>query len=164
MPRVAPLIPRQMLPPPTTIAISTPRSARALATSSAMRCTTFASMPYPIVVSANASPESFSTTRLYWLPGIGVTLPWLAGLFLAHLDTDEAPDLGLRAQTLDDLRHRRLGLLHEPLLEQAVVLEEAVETAGDDLLDRVLGLALVAGELLEHAALLLDDVGGDVVA
>ena len=37
-----------MLPPPTTIAISTPRSPRALVTSSAMRWTTTASIPNPI--------------------------------------------------------------------------------------------------------------------
>jgi hypothetical protein len=45
MPRVAPLMPRKMLPPPTTIAISTFRSRRASLTSCAMRNTTGASMP-----------------------------------------------------------------------------------------------------------------------
>ena len=35
------------------------------ATSSAMRCTTAASMPKLVVVSANASPDSFRTTRRY---------------------------------------------------------------------------------------------------
>ena len=45
-------------------------AARASATSSAMRCTTAASMPKLVVVSANASPDSLRTTRRYWLsPG-----------------------------------------------------------------------------------------------
>jgi len=48
MPLVAPVSPRKMLPPPTTIAISTPRSARAFVTSSAIRWTTAASIPNPM--------------------------------------------------------------------------------------------------------------------
>src|SRR5882757_2067677 len=64
MPEAAPLMPRKMLPPPTTMQISTPR-AWTWATSSAMRSTIFGSMPYswsPI----RASPEIFNSTRRYW--------------------------------------------------------------------------------------------------
>src|SRR5579862_4416694 len=61
MPRAAARRPRKMLPPPTTMAISTPRRWTE-ATSEAIACTHSGSVPYsswPI----NASPESFSSTR-----------------------------------------------------------------------------------------------------
>ena len=58
-----------MLPAPTTIATSTPRS-RIAATWRAIRSTSAASVPYsssPI----SASPESFSRMRLNWGSGCG---------------------------------------------------------------------------------------------
>ena len=45
IPAPAPAIPRQMLPPPTTMASSVPRSRRTSDTSPAMRATTSPSMP-----------------------------------------------------------------------------------------------------------------------
>src|SRR5687767_13203562 len=63
MPAPAPVVPRQMLPAPTTTAISTPRSRRASAISPAMRSTTPPSMVSSEADEANASPESFRTTR-----------------------------------------------------------------------------------------------------
>src|SRR4051794_9744956 len=162
MPRVAPVSPRKMLPPPTTIAISTSRSRQAAATSSAIRCTTLASMPKPLVVSAKTSPESFRITRRYRLRAISATPPALAS-FLADLDSREAPDRRVGAEGLDDLGDRGLGLLHEPLLEEHVVLVEPVQPTLDDLVDRVLRLALVARQLGEHLALLVDGVRRDIL-
>src|SRR6185436_1966823 len=137
MPRFSPLMPRQMLPPPTTIAISTPSSRRAAATSSAMRCTTAASMPKPLRASANASPESLSTTRPYWLrccpPSVMLSLRLVrsrplrprpargGGSGLADLDAREAAHAGIRAETLHQLGDGGLRLLDEPLLEEHVV-------------------------------------------
>src|SRR5579884_1626159 len=172
MPRVAPLIPRKMFPPPTTIAISTPRSVRAAATSSAIRWATAASIPKPTDSSANASPESFSTTRpnrLWATPSPPVSsLPSAAArrtprLLLADLDPREAADGGATTERPEQLRDRRLRVTHERLLGQHVILVEALEPALDDHRDLVLGLALVARELLEDGALLVEGVGRDLV-
>src|SRR5262249_7476597 len=135
MPRVAPVRPRKMLPPPTTIAISTPRSPRAFVTSSAMRCTTLASMPNPIFWSANASPESFSTTRWYRLAVIGnssraksvVRRANPRALFLSDLDPREPADVCIGPERLHDRVDRLLVVLHERLLDERDRLEEAVE-------------------------------------
>src|SRR6478752_6860694 len=126
MPPLAPLIPRKMLPPPTTIAISTPRSARALVTSPAMRCTTSESMPNPIERSANASPESFSTTRRYLLSDISTpsgseptsgseTTRWSV---FADLDPGETTDGCTAAEALDQRADRLLLILDERLLDE----------------------------------------------
>src|ERR1700675_1162476 len=163
MPRVAPVRPRKMLPPPTTIAISTPRSARALVTSSAMRWTTTASIPNPIVWSAKASPESFSTTRGFPLGCIGNSsragsygsaVGGLAdGLFLSDLDPCEPADVRLRAERLHDRVDRLLVVLDERLLEKDDSLVEAVQLALVDLRPGRLGLALFAGLGFEDVAL-----------
>src|SRR3954452_5774456 len=101
-----------------------------------------------MLTSANASPESFRTTRFQG----PVTASGIAGTLLADLDPREASDLGGAEQVVDGL----LRVLHEPLLEERVVLEERAEATLDDLRDRLLGLALVAGEVLEHLALVVD--------
>src|SRR5262245_33611357 len=77
----------------------------------------------------------------------------------ADLDLGEADDLG-RAQ---DLLDRLFVVLGVGLLEQADVLEEAVEATLDDLRHGLLGLALVAGDRLERLALGVDDVGRHVL-
>src|SRR5215471_7603229 len=161
MPRVAPDMPRQMLPPPTTTAISTPSSWRAYATSSAMRCTTAASMPYPVAVSANASPDSLSTTRRKRL--------WLRGstcrnLLLAGLHAGEPRDGRTLAEPFEELADRHLRVLHGRLLEQHDLFVEAVEPAGDRTRDLVFGHVLVAALRLEHFALARDHVVGHLVA
>src|SRR5262245_30457468 len=138
MPRVAPLMPRKMLPPPTTIAISTPNSMRASVASDAMRCTTAESMPYPVVRSANASPESFRTTRRYRLSGIrapfrrgqdfGCVRPLAREALLpADLDAREPAHLRIGTKRSDERRDRLLVVLHERLVEQRAALpfEEA---------------------------------------
>ena len=169
MPRVAPPMPRKMLPPPTTTAISTSSSLRALVISSAMRCTTAASMPYPIVVSANASPESLSTTRWYRLFVMGTTLfraprdsPWVyASPILTRAKRRTVASLPRPSTSLPTVV---FGILHERLLEERDLLVEAVDPPFDDLRHRGLGLALVAAQLLEDRALLLEHVGRHVVA
>src|SRR6185295_16524927 len=147
MPPVAPLIPRKMLPPPTTIAISTLSSARAFVTSAAIRCTTSESMPKLSLRSANASPESLSTTRRYLLSDISGSLRAPAdGSLLADLDAREATDRGTATEPGDERAHRRLLVLHERLLDQRaarVGLVEAVDLAVDDLGPGLLGLAFL---------------------
>src|SRR6266513_2288312 len=63
-----------------------------------------------------------------------------------------------------DLLDRLLRVLHEGLLGQDDVLEERAQPALHDLADRLLGLALVAGDLLRDAPLVLDHVAGHLVA
>src|SRR6266508_6274360 len=159
MPRSAPGMPRKMLPPPTTMAISTPSSACEAATSSAMRWTMWASMPKPVDVSAKTSPESFSTTRSY-----RDASPTRLLLLFADLDPDEPSDGCLLAELAQQLADRRLRLADERLLDENVRLVEAVQAAFDDLGDGLLGLPFVAGELLEHGSRLVHHVGGDIVA
>src|SRR5690606_18475685 len=67
MPASAPAIPRQMLPPPTTTATSTPAS-RTSTISPAMYWVKAPSMPEP-VSPAKASPESLSRRRRYTVIG-----------------------------------------------------------------------------------------------
>ena len=75
-------------------------------------------------------------------------------------DLGEADDRGVAEQLGD----RLLVVLDERLLEQHLVLEPAVEPALDDLRDRLLGLALGAGDALERGALLVDRRPGHLVA
>src|SRR4051794_37722418 len=167
MPPVAPLMPRKMLPPPTTIAISTLSSARAFVTSAAMRCTTSESMPKLSDWSANASPESLSTTRRYLLSDISSSSRGRAGVsLLADLDAREAPDRGIAAQSGNERPNGRLLVLDERLLDERstrVGLVEAVELAVDDLGPGLLGLALLARLRLVDLALALDVTGGHLV-
>src|SRR5215212_10982576 len=112
MPAPAPAMPRQMLPPPTTTAISVPRSRWTSATSAAMRATVAPWIPKPVTGSANASPDSLRTTRLQF-PRMPV-LP-------ADHDLGETGERGV-AQELGD---GHLVVLDEVLLEQNLLLEEA---------------------------------------
>src|SRR5215831_8177590 len=143
MPPVAPLMPRKMLPPPTTIAISTLRS-------------------------ANASPESLSTTRRYLLSDISRSSRAPAGgSLLADLDAREAANRGIAAEPRYERPHRRFLVLDERLLDECttgVGLVEAVELALDDLGPSLLGLAFLARLGLVDLALALDLVGWNVVA
>src|ERR671910_221126 len=172
MPRSAPGMPRKMLPPPTTTAISTPSSVFAAATSSAMRCTTAASMPEPEAASANTSPDSFSTTRSYLDASpnaspyafFAILLVTTRRLLVADLDPHEAADGRILAELAQQLADRGLRLADERLLDQDDTLVEGVDPAFDDLRDRPLRLPLVAGELLEHRPFPLDNVAGNVVA
>jgi hypothetical protein len=64
MPPALGLLPRKMLPPPTTMAISVPSEACSSASSRATCCTIVGSMPPLTSGSENASPESLIRTRL----------------------------------------------------------------------------------------------------
>ena len=64
MPDSAPDMPRQMLPPPTTMAMSIPSSFLTATISRAMELTTAPSMPKPSGP-ANASPETLSRIRFH---------------------------------------------------------------------------------------------------
>src|SRR5438067_1258921 len=157
IPREAPFRPRKMFPPPTTMAICTLRASTASATSSARRLTTTASIPEPMEESANASPESFSRTLPHRLSATTVSL------LFADFDPREAGDLRPGAEAGQQRPDGDLRVPHEPLLEEHVVLVEPADAALDDLRDRLLRLALVAGQVLEHGPFGLDHVGRDVL-
>src|SRR6476661_2023715 len=169
-----------MLPPPTTAATCTPSFTAAMI-SAARWATTSGEMPRGSVP-ANSPPDSFSTTRrqLGWStpsgPDSGIRpflvvclvlsvawfLPGLAWvLSLADLEPGEAGDGD--AVLRQDLLDRGLLVLHERLLGEHDVLEVGVQPAVHDLADGLLRLALVTGDLLGDAALLLHHVGRDLV-
>ena len=82
-----------MLPPPTTMAICTLRASLASATSSANRLTTTASMPEPMEESANASPESLSSTLPPSALGHrGYSSPTLTRMKRVTVASDPSPD------------------------------------------------------------------------
>src|SRR5919198_3806783 len=157
-----------MFPAPTTSAISTPRSATSW-TWAAMASTRPGSVPYsrpPM----RASPESFSSTRLNaGSSGTPRTIVVRRPL-LAHYESGEprnahvlaGPGGELRAQLLD-----RLALVavraHVLLVEQGDVLSPFGELPVDDPLDEVVGFSLPAGLRLQHPALRLPHLLGDVV-
>src|SRR5437764_7480526 len=102
--------------------------------------------------SANASPESLSTTRCQRArpsPFGDSIVTRLA----PDLDLGEARDLGVAQQLLD----RHLRIAYELLLEQHALGEEAAgQLPFDDLGDGLLGLAFVARLGFEDLTLLLD--------
>src|SRR5580693_4786796 len=83
-------------------------------------------------------------------------------LGLADLDPRESGDV--HATGGKDLLDRSLRVLDEGLLNQRDVLVEGTKPTLDDLRDRLLRLALVAGDLLRDPALLLHDIRGHFVA
>src|SRR5690625_5219738 len=201
MPRWDSSAPRKKLPPPTTIAHSTPWATPS-AISPAMRETTSGSTP--TAPPPKASPESLRRTRrpscFFGRTGIGDVMVWLMSILprwvlgddtgaaphrwcgaagwwprsrmagelwgsrgwsAADAEADETGDGA--AGLLHDLADRLLRVLREALVQQHVLLVEAVQPALDDLGQGLLGLALVLGGLLRDAALVLDDVGGHLV-
>src|SRR5690606_39562244 len=137
-----------MLPPPTTMATSTP-VAWASAISSATRFTVNGSMPYPTAGSAKASPDSLRSTRRAGSP--------MSAAF-ADRDPGELADADvlphLRRQLSDQFTHRALEFLrvHELLVDEDVVLIELLDPALDEFGDHVLRLAfgrcLACGQVL----------------
>src|SRR5215813_3602010 len=75
---------------------------------------------------------------------------------LPDLEPGKAADSGPRLGK--QLPHRLLGVAYRRLLDQRDVLEERVQPSLDDLGDRLLRLALLAGHLLGYPALIRHDV------
>src|SRR5579872_4631723 len=144
----SPVAPRQMLPPPITMASSNSSSARALAISRANRSTTAPSMVSSDAEDANASPDILRTTRRR-----------AGGASAPDNDLCEPHDL----RVADDIADRALLVLGERLLEQATLFEPAVHASLDDLRHGGLGLPLVARDLLHGGALGFDLGGRHVV-
>src|ERR1044072_7203894 len=150
MPAAAPFRPREMLPAPTTIAISTPR-ARTAATWAATARTRSGSVPYSSSP-MSASPDSLSRTRLNAgfraSPATGLLADREAGE-AAHHDVLAGLAGELGAQLLDRLAVV-LVAVDVGLLEQDRLLHPLAQLALGDLRAHVLGL--VGGLLLEDAA------------
>src|SRR5690606_34316933 len=150
-----------MLPPPITIAISTP-SAWTSRISSAIPRITVGAMPKPFSP-ARPSPESLMTIRRWaaLAPSSGMAVrpqpePHEAGH--GHLGAE------LLARAREQLLDGPIGVLHERLLEQRHLGVELLEAALDDLLDHLLGLAALRRLLREQLALALDEVGRHAAA
>src|ERR1700760_100031 len=159
MPRSARAAPRNMFSPPTPAATCTPSLVAAMI-SAARWATTSGEMPRGSSP-ANSPPDSFSRTRCQ----LGWTDPAADSAMssgLADLEPGEPGDL--EAVGGQDLLDGGLIVLHESLLREHNVLEIGVQPALDDLGDGLLGLALVAGDLLGDPALLLHDVSRHVLA
>src|SRR5438477_10545656 len=120
-----------MLPPPTTIATATSRLWTA-ETSAAIACTRSGSVPYsrsPI----NASPESFSSTRLYTVGGALVAIgsaTYREPREAAHDDVLAGLGRERLAQLLDRLA-TVLVLVDVLLAEQNHIVQPLVDLAGD---------------------------------
>src|SRR5674476_1356686 len=155
MPPAAAAMPRKMLPPPTTMAMSTSRL-RTTLMEPARRLVVAGSMA--LVSPPSACPLSLRRTR--WKAELGDRPPRPSGLgaCLAELEAGEAPHFHVLAddahQVGAQLLDGAVGVLDERLLHQARLGEELLELAGDDLLEHVLGLAL---DLLGVDGLLADD-------
>src|SRR3954453_22714226 len=143
-----------MLPPPTTIATSTPRSVIPF-TAVAMEAMRWGSVPKgrsPI----SASPDSFSRSRRK-----------TGSLFSANLEPREASDDHVLAGLLRDVGAQLLDRaplvlgVHVLLVEQDDVLEALLDLAFHDLAADV--LRLVGNLLLEDPLLALDELLGHVL-
>src|SRR5271165_157642 len=123
------VLPRQMLPPPTTQAICTPLLATSLI-SCAIRYTASVSIGSPRPPPANASPLSLSRTRLY--AGCAPARTALMSR-LADVEPGEPADLDVLPEDADGAGHKvgdRAALVaHERLLEQHVFLVVLVDLA-----------------------------------
>src|SRR6516165_7371880 len=141
MPLLSPVVPRQMLPPPTTTANCRPPASMACAISLAMRSTVAASMVSSDAAEARASPDILRTMRRG-----SPTIPSASG---ADDDLRERHDAGRAEHGRDAL----LLVAHVALIQQHALLEPAVHTPVDDLLQSGLRLSLVARDRLESGAL-----------
>src|SRR5690606_11701276 len=154
-------VPRTMLPPPITRPMSTPSPCSDWI-SSVSRSTTGGEMPKPCSP-ASASPESFSTTRLYFRSSAVITRRSLAQLVAdeaAHHHVLARLRRGFLHQLADRLLARRV--LHEDLVHERLLLVEPAQLTLDDLLVHVLRLALLPDLLQVHGALALHHLGRDL--
>src|SRR3954447_5583253 len=134
---------------------------------SGRRSSVWSTIRDPPAISAPSSASSGSTApeadegpaRLSSYRTLGVS-SWCA----SGADLEAGEPLDLDTGGVEHGLHVLLGVGDRRLVEQRDVLEEAVEATLGDLLDRLLGLALLASDGGTDLALLLDDLGGDVVA
>src|SRR3954452_10995699 len=152
MPDMAPVRPRQKLPPPTTTHTSTSISRTAMI-SLAVVSRVAASRPCPDSP-ASASPDGLKTIRFHR----GNCSDDIRRS--ADLDLSETDD----RRGADHLGDRLLVVFGVRLVEEGDVLEETVEAALDDLRQRGFRLALVAADRLQRLALVSDNVFGDIIA
>src|SRR3954470_19848033 len=89
---------------------------------------------------------------------------WCGGLRTSLADAEAREGLRRGAALLEHLADGLLGVLGEGLLEQDVLLEEAVDATLDDAGESSLGLALLLGRGLGDATLVLDRLGRDLLA
>src|SRR3954452_19342835 len=152
MPDIAPVRPRQKLPPPTTTHTSTSMSRTAMI-SFAVVSRVAASRPCPNSP-ASASPDGLKTIRFHRGNSSEDTGR------SADLDLGEAND----RRRADHLRDRLLVVFGVRLVEQGNILVETVEAALDDLRQCRFRLALVAADRLQRLTLVGDDLRRDIVA
>src|SRR5271165_6040910 len=166
MPSPAPVVPRQMLPPPTTIAICTSSSSRALAISLASRATVEASIVSSEEELASASPESLSTIRCHrgitLSTSLGVTS--VIGAAPARSRADNRLSEANELRVPEQLPYGLLFVLDIGLIEQDPLLVPALEAPIDDLVEGGLGLAFVAGDRGRRLAEFLDQLWWHVLA
>src|ERR1700676_1218570 len=153
MPAPAPVVPRQMLPPPTITASSRSRCSRVWAMSTASCSTTAASMVSSDADEARAPPDIFRTMRRR-SPTVDSA---------ADHDLGEPRHRGRTEERGDGL----LLVLHVRLVEEYPLLVPAPEAPLHDLGQGGVRLPLVAGDLLDGLPLrghlgLGDFVPGDV--
>src|SRR3954468_19445737 len=147
-----------MLPPPTTIATSTPRSVTCFtaAAMAAMRAGSAPSSSPP----SSASPDIFSRTRRKAALPLLVAPSSATGLLLSHLEAGEAPDHHVLAGAGGDLGAQLLDrlavvlvLVDVPLHQQHRLLEPLAQAPLDHLLLHLLGLSVGRGLLRKDAGL-----------
>src|SRR5579863_9035761 len=154
MPASSCTFPRQILPPPTTIATETP-SRLTSAICAAITCVVLTSTL--LEPPANASPEIFSSTREYRGRSRSIT-EGVSG------ETPDPNSLAERSdRTMDQVSDGHAIVLHECLVEQAVLFEPFIQLPGNDLLGDLGGLSRRhAGR--ELVAQTIDDLARDALA
>src|SRR5579872_83686 len=162
IPSPAPIVPRQMLPPPTTTAISTPNSSQAAAISRASLATVAASMVSSEAALASASPESLSTTLCQRGFSDSVMVPTPLPSSAPGSGADDHLGEAREFRAAEQVGDGALLVADVGLLEQHLLLEPPVQPPLDDLRERRLGFLLVPCDRLGDLALRLDPVLGHV--
>src|SRR5262245_48233402 len=157
MPAALAAMPRKMLPPPITMATWTPSSVTSRI-SAPTRSSTGGSIPYPWSP-ASASPESFRTIRRYrGRPAASAAATGSASDPEAGESLDDHPLARLGVGQVDEVLDLRLParVLDERLFEQALLGEELLELALDNLVEHLGGLLLVGHLAAVDLPLLLE--------
>src|SRR5262249_10620243 len=154
-----------MLPPPMTMATCTPSSMTSRI-SAPTRSRTGGSIPYPWSP-ASASPESFRTMRRYrGRPAASAAVTGSASDPETGEPLDDHPLARLGVGQVDEVLDLRFAarVLDERLLEQALLGEELLELALDDLVEHLRGLLLIGHLSAVDLALLLEHDGRHILA